>query len=181
MRTEERWDEKIKDIFLAKLPPRIRQDLLNLDVPDLPDLDTSWYIYGATNTGKTILACQMLLEKQKQNWLNGIPNRNLFIHLTTLFEKLKKEFNNNPQLNKPKLIEFYSELDLLILDDLGTVKITDWIIQQLYTIINNRYDNLKTTIITSNLSLDKIADIIEDDRITSRIERSYKILRKKPY
>ena len=57
---------------------------------------------------------------------------------------------------------------MLILDDLGAEKVTEYVRQSLYTLINKRYlDNLPT-FFTSNLSLDEIAARL-DDRISSRI------------
>lgn len=57
---------------------------------------------------------------------------------------------------------------VLILDDLGAHNYTPWIINQLYSLINFRLNNMLTTIITTNLKLEDI-DIRLDERIASRI------------
>jgi DNA replication protein DnaC len=72
-------------------------------------------------------------------------------------------------------------VDLLILDDLGVDKPSDWVLNVLYNIINYRYENLKKTIITSNFSLDEIAEAFNDNRITRRIERMCIIEEKQAY
>ena len=64
----------------------------------------------------------------------------------------------------------YGDYHLLVLDDFGVEKISDWSYQLLYMLINRRYNNLKTTIFTSNFSLEQIAQQLGDDRLTSRIQ-----------
>lgn len=57
---------------------------------------------------------------------------------------------------------------VLILDDLGAHNYTTWTINQLYSLINYRLNNMLTTIITTNLDLEDIDDRL-DERIGSRI------------
>ena len=63
----------------------------------------------------------------------------------------------------------------LALDDIGSEKATDWALQMLYLLIDRRYSQMLKTIITSNLTLDQIADRL-DDRISSRIAGMCKIV-----
>ena len=63
---------------------------------------------------------------------------------------------------------------LLILDDLGAEKITDFVKQITYYIINEREINCLQTIITSNFNLSQIDEMI-DSRVSSRIS-AYNIL-----
>jgi DNA replication protein DnaC len=56
----------------------------------------------------------------------------------------------------------------LILDDLGTEKVSDWVLQSMYQIINARYVQMRQTVITSNHSLEELRSRI-GDRIPSRI------------
>ena len=48
-----------------------------------------------------------------------------------------------------KLIELYSNVDMIIIDDLGTEKISSWALEKLYTIIQNRFENGLPIIITT--------------------------------
>jgi DNA replication protein DnaC len=48
--------------------------------------------------------------------------------------------------------------DLLVLDDFGREKPTDWVIERLYAVVEKRYGELRGTCVTSNLSLDQLAD-----------------------
>jgi DNA replication protein DnaC len=186
MRTEEEWLKRNLKHYLDLLPPRINRDLQTLPTPkDLPSFIESTFLYGDTGTGKTIYTCFMLLEEQKQIYLNGGPRdeteKCAFITMPELINKIKSSYDPNSRPTEQEILNYYCNLHLLVLDDFGTSKPTDWILHILYSIINHRYDYLKKTIITSNLSLQEIALILGDDRITSRIERSYKIIRKLPY
>jgi DNA replication protein DnaC len=58
--------------------------------------------------------------------------------------------------------------DLLVLDDLGAEKTTEFAITTLYIIIDRRIRDAKRTIITTNLSLKEIEDKL-DARIASRL------------
>jgi DNA replication protein DnaC len=60
------------------------------------------------------------------------------------------------------------EVDLLILDDLGTQNPTPWTGEKLFQLINHRYNNHLDTIITTNLSLDDM-----ENRISSRLHDSH--------
>ena len=64
-----------------------------------------------------------------------------------------------------EIINKYSLVDWLVLDDLGIEKTSDWSFQTLYLIINQRYEKLKPVIFTSNLSLEELAGQLGDDRL----------------
>ena len=57
---------------------------------------------------------------------------------------------------------------MLILDDLGAEKPSDWVKEQLYVIINRRYENMLPTIITTNCTMNELKDRI-GERTASRI------------
>jgi DNA replication protein DnaC len=65
--------------------------------------------------------------------------------------------------------------DLLHIDDLGAEHRTEWVLEQLYTIINARYEEERSTLVTSNLGRDELAAQL-GERIVSRLEGSCEIL-----
>jgi DNA replication protein DnaC len=65
--------------------------------------------------------------------------------------------------------------DLLHIDDLGAEHRTDWVLEQLYTIINARYEDERSTLVTSNLGRDELAAQL-GERIVSRLEGMCEIL-----
>jgi len=85
-----------------------------------------------------------------------------------LLGELRNTFSNQEH-TEMEIITKYSTAEYLILDDIGAEKVSDWTLQSLSIIINNRYEYLKPTIFTSNFNLDQLADKLGDDRIPSRI------------
>ena len=68
--------------------------------------------------------------------------------LTTLLDMIKETFKDNTK-SENELIELYSNVDMIIIDDLGTEKISNWALEKLYTIIENRNENRLPIIITT--------------------------------
>ena len=84
---------------------------------------------------------------------------------------------DNSQLD---LLENILNVDLLIIDDLGTEKVTDSKITELFTIINTRLLNqnhkITKTIISTNLTVDELFKTYTS-RIGSRLAGNYRFLR----
>jgi DNA replication protein DnaC len=66
-------------------------------------------------------------------------------------------------------------VDLLHIDDLGAEHRTEWVLEQLYTIINARYEDERSTLVTSNLGRDELAEQL-GERIVSRLEGMCELL-----
>jgi DNA replication protein DnaC len=180
MRTEQRWEEKIKDQILPDLSLRLQQDLRTLTPPKLPELG-SYFVYGEVHTGKTVWAAFMLMEAEKQNWLQAGTDTILFFKTAEILADIKRFFGTDENDKQDAYMQLLEEADFLVLDDFGSERPTDWVLGVLYQIIDRRYELMKTTIFTSNHSLDEIAEKFGDDRITSRIERMCKIIHKKNF
>jgi hypothetical protein len=73
------------------------------------------------------------------------------------------------------LIEKYAGSRCLIMDDLGVEKTSKWSMQALYSIIDRRYRDERQTLVTSNLTLNEIAEKV-GDRIASRIAGMCKVV-----
>ncbi len=99
-------------------------------------------ITGRSGIGKTHLAAAIankLIEK---------GNIVLIGRLTTLLDKIKETFTNSA-MSENELIELYSNIDMIIIDDLGTERVSKWALEKLYTIIENRNENRLPIIITT--------------------------------
>lgn len=132
-------------------------------------------LYGEPGRGKTYLAAliaQECLKKGKSVIFGDTPS---------LLEDLRGSYDNN-DVKMAKLMEDLAKADLLILDDLGTEIPTEWTVERLYLIINQRYNAEKALIVTSNFSLGEIAQRLNNpknankklpsvtgDRIVSRL------------
>lgn len=60
--------------------------------------------------------------------------------------------------------------DLLVLDDLGREKVTDWASERLYVLVNERYNALRPTVVTSNFGPDVLADRGYDAVVSRLVE-----------
>lgn len=154
----------------------------------------SIYLYGSRGTGKTHFMAGMM----KYEILNTEPAKYtsteykgydepmyckypIFIAVPELLLQIRKTFNKSESNSEycqteSDIIEKYSNAEILYLDDLGTEKPSDWVVQVLYLLIDRRYSEMKRTIISSNLNLNEIADRL-DDRISSRIAGMCEIIK----
>lgn len=99
-------------------------------------------ITGKSGLGKTHLAASIankLIENDKIVLMG---------RLTMLLDIIKETFRDNTK-SENELIELYSNVDMIIIDDLGTEKISQWALEKLYTIIENRNENGLPIIITT--------------------------------
>lgn len=123
------------------------------------------YLYSYTKgSGKTRLAVAIgnaLIEQYQA--------RVKFTTTTRLIEEIKSTFNakRNSEYTLSEYMEAIKNYDVLILDDIGTEKLTDWVNETFYEIINQRMLNKKITIYTSNCTIEELK---HDDRIKSRID-----------
>src|SRR4030042_158508 len=181
---EERWQNVHLPNVLKSLPPRIANDLESLPLPEI-NSEGSYFLYGKVGSGKTTKALQIMITDMMKSYLiaNYARCNYCFVTVPELLFQFKRTYNINQfaavrlegednitiPMTESELVDNYSNLKFLILDDFGVERMTDWSFQLLYIIINRRYDNLLTTIFTSNFSLDELAQRMGDDRLTSRI------------
>jgi len=127
------------------------------------------FLYGGYGTGKTHLAVAVareLLLKGKIVLFTSVPR--------LLFE-IRKSFGKGADDMGSFYIDKYSSCPFLILDDLGLEKNTEWSRQTLDYIIYERDNNLRPTVITSNLSLDELSEKLHG-RISSRLAGMGKVV-----
>ena len=99
-------------------------------------------ITGNSGVGKTHLAASIsneLIEKDKLVLMG---------RLTSLLDMIKETFKDNSK-SENELIELFSNVDMVVIDVLGTEKISSWALDKLYTIIENRNENKLPIIITT--------------------------------
>ena len=80
---------------------------------------------------------------------------------------------------KQELRAFYDDLyncELLVIDDLGTERFNSFVASELFSCINERDNRKKSTIITTNLSLENLQSIYSE-RIFSRVTSNFKLLK----
>lgn len=150
----------------------------------------SLFITGPYGTGKTYRAIGILETFVKNlhcgyfhdkfclggNGNSPRINKPIFTTVPELLLKIRSCFGSVSAESEEGMLKPYLDTSLLVLDDLGVEKTTDWALQSLYVIINKRYTEELQTIITSNLSLTELSSKV-GDRIASRIAGMCKILK----
>ena len=74
-----------------------------------------------------------------------------------------------------RILNSFSCADLLVLDDFGVERVTDWTRQIFYTIINKRYNSMKSTVVTTNVSISQLENEF-DARIISRLVEMCRVI-----
>lgn len=102
-------------------------------------------ITGKSGVGKTHLATAILNKLTEKDMLV------LMGRLILLLDVIKDTFKDFSSKEKD-IIELYSKVDMLIIDDLGTERISSWALEKLYTIIENRNENKLPIIVTTRFN-----------------------------
>lgn len=112
---------------------------------------TGLYIEGTNGTGKTHLAAAIALQLIGE----GVPV--IFKTGSDLLADIKRTFDSNTEISEYQVLDVYKKVDLLIIDDLGKEQCTDWNVSTLYNILNDRYESMRPTIITTNYGTEGLA------------------------
>lgn len=119
------------------------------------------YLYGTTGTGKTFLASLIA-----QSFIRDGKNV-AFYDMPALLGAIKNTFDT--QESTSALIDRICKTDLLILDDMGAERVTDWTTEQLYLIVNRRYNEGRPLIATSNFDFSGLGRRLGNDLTAQRI------------
>jgi DNA replication protein DnaC len=100
---------------------------------------------GPVGTGKTSLA--VLVAKAAHD-----AGRSFAIYpVPLLLAEIKRTFDRDSGDNYLAFFRRLCSVDLLVLDDLGAEKQTEWVLEQLYSIVNERWQDRRTIVVTTNL------------------------------
>ena len=122
------------------------------------------WLHGDVGTGKTTLA--MLISKHALE-----AGRTVAIYsLPRLLSELRKTFNDDAELSYLQLLDSLAMVDLLHIVDVGAERSNEWVLEQLYSIVNARYEEQKSVVITTNLEHDELAEQIGQRTVSRLIE-----------
>lgn len=113
--------------------------------PNTPD-GKGLLLMGGCGVGKTHLAVAALNEIIN----SGKPGRVLFSNFQDLIQEIQASFDSDSAASKSEIMRPLLEVDVLVLDELGSQKPTTFVQDILYYVINTRYNSELTTIFTTN-------------------------------
>lgn len=115
-----------------------------LEVSDVADHPRGLYVVGDIGTGKTFLVSCLVMELMRK----GVRVR--WAHVSKVLRELRDSFDNR-HVSEVEIMRRYTVWpDVLVLDDLGKEKPTEWALDQLFSIVNERYDAGLPVIVTTN-------------------------------
>ena len=124
-------------------------------------------LVGNNGVGKTHLACS-IANKLIENGTSVIYGT-----LINLLAELRNSYYIDNNISEMEIIKLYENVDLLIIDDLGKEKPSEWGLEKLFTIINSRYENNLPVIITTNYNQNSL---IERLSLNGEIETAKSII-----
>jgi DNA replication protein DnaC len=133
---------------------------------DYPAVERGLLLMGPVGVGKTHLSVAVLRELIDKK---SIPC--LFYQFGALLKEIQNSYNPISQTSELKVLEPVFEAEVLVLDELGASKPTDWVRDTMMQIINTRYNDRKLTIFTTNYLDGRRTDRDEtlEDRIGTRL------------
>jgi DNA replication protein DnaC len=159
------WREALTARLLAdaRIPPRYhRCDLSNLLLyknekflraveiarrfaDEFPVVNRGLFLNGPPGIGKTHIAVAVLKQV-----IRARAARGLFYDTRELLRVIRSTFNPVTRTAEMDVLQPVMEAELLVLDDLGAEKTSEWVEETMNLIVNTRYNERRPTIFTSN-------------------------------
>ena len=117
---------------------------------------------GDVGTGKTTLAMLISATALREGHSVAIYS------LPRLLGMLRETFDDDSEASLSTLLERLAAVELLHIDDVGAEQSSPWVLEQLYTIVNTRYEDDRAVVLTTNLSPPELQEQI-GERTVSRI------------
>jgi DNA replication protein DnaC len=108
---------------------------------------TGLLLTGSIGVGKTHLAVGIL-----QSLITERGTKGLFYDYRDLLKQVQNSYNRSVEVTELEVLQPVFDAEVLVLDELGASKPTDWVWDTVAHILNTRYNDRRTTIITTNYS-----------------------------
>lgn len=156
-----------------------------------PLSDQGFMLLGTPGTGKTHLAAAALrgkaeawgaeqaLDRQRDFYYQPSErpvNRMRFLNVPLFLERLRSQMRYSDGEAAQLFAYCLDRASVVVLDDLGKERATDWASEKLYVLIESRYSACKPTIATSNRTLDELDDLGYGPAI-SRLQHTCRVVR----
>lgn len=162
------FEKRARQLAMAGIPPRFRECTLDNFVVNRSGLNESlgaakwraeefvkafpWSTYdtgllfiGPCGVGKTHLAIGIL-----NALIAGMGIRGKFVDCKELLKQIQESYSPSVLVTERQVLRPALEAEVLVLDEIGATRKTEWASEMIEHILNMRYNNQKTTIITTN-------------------------------
>ena len=119
-------------------------------------------LVGGIGTGKTHLAVGILKEL-----ITTRGSACLFYDYRELLKQIQNSYNDSVQATELQVLRPVFETEVLLLDELGAVKPSEWVWDTVSLILNTRYNDNRTTIITTNFADEPAASVSRSSSMSS--------------
>ena len=131
-------------------------------------------IYGNISYEKTYFGACIANKMIEQNKIA------LMEKSTSIIDRIKESFNKE-RLSEIEIIELYSNVDMLIIDDFGNENLSKWALEELYKIISSRYDNELPIVITTRYNKEQLIEQLSTENDTEIAEEIVEVLNEMCY
>jgi DNA replication protein DnaC len=139
---------------IREMDPLVLDDIRRFirDVAENVGAGKGRWFYGDVGTGKTLLA--MLISKAALEAGMSVA----IYSVPRLLAEIKETYEESSKGSYMDLFRRLCAVDLLHLDDLGAERRTEWVLEQLYSIVNERWQDERSIVVTTNLDLDELRE-----------------------
>jgi len=114
-------------------------------VEEYPMDKTGLLFVGSVGVGKTHLAVGIVKALIRDKGIHCV-----FCDYRELLKQIQNSYNSSVQVTEMEVLRPIFDAEVLVLDELGAVRSTEWVFDTVNYILNSRYNDNKTTIITTN-------------------------------
>lgn len=115
------------------------------------------FIYGDPGNGKSHLAGAIA------HYLHEKEYTVVFQSMPMLLQRIRATFNKNNQESEQEIMNILTTTKLLVIDDLGAERVSGWVLDVIFRIIDTRYLKALKTVVTSNLKPTELMKHLAED------------------
>ena len=116
------------------------------------------WLMGHTGTGKTTLGYMVAAAATRAQ------HSVLSFNAVALLNRIRATFDSDSRETTDEVIETLASVDLLHIEDLRVVRPTEWVLEQLYLIVNARYEGQRSIVFTSDIDSDADGPLAPEPR-----------------